>query len=362
MSYELHCVDSVEFLKALPDSGVNLAVWDPPYYRYKDLAWDRQWETESEYIQWIGSILKELTRVLTPNGSNYMFCSDRMLAPLEMETRKHFNVLNRIAWAKRGSEKHNSGQWSRMNKDSLRAFFPQTEYIIFSEQLNADSMALGESGYTAQCEKLRGFVFEPLRAYFAAEKERAGVSTTQIISWFESRGLPKYVTARHTFTQSQWELPTEENYHALRQCFEELGNHSDDYLRREYEYLRREYEDLRREYEDLRQPFAITSDVPYTDVWTFPVIQHYEGKHPCEKPYDLFARIIKASSREGDTVLDLFMGTGNSGLAAVSLGRDYIGIDLQEKWVNTARRKLDKLNGNGIKCAKTSVKSLPLFS
>jgi site-specific DNA-methyltransferase (adenine-specific) len=76
--------------------------------------------------------------------------------------------------------------------------------------------------------------------------------------------------------------------------------------------------------------------VPYTDVWDFPTVKAYPGKHVCEKPVALLSHIIQASSKPGAVVLDAFMGSGASGEAAVKLGRQYIGIELNSKWVERA--------------------------
>ena len=107
------------------------------------------------------------------------------------------------------------------------------------------------------------------------------------------------------------------------------------------QYLRREYEDLRREYEDLRRPFNVTADVPYTDVWTFPTVQYYPGKHPCEKPQQLLRHIIEASTNPGAVVLDAFMGTGSTGLACRDTGRRFVGIEQSAEYVKIARRRID---------------------
>jgi len=323
-------------------NSIDLIFVDPPYFRVKDEPWDRQWETPAGFLAWMDTVLEQFQRVLAPNGSLYLCASTRMAARVEVLIAERFNVLNHIVWDK---------PWGRAEgaeKEALRAFFSQSERIIFADHYNSDNIALGGSGYAAKCDELRGFVFEPLRAYLDGERRRAGVGQSQIMEWFAGGGYPKYVTARHSFTQSQWELPTEENYRRLRQCFHDL-NHGGAYLRREYEDLRREYEDLRREYEDLRReyedlrrPFNVTPDVPYTDVWTFPTVQGYPGKHPCEKPPELLEHIITASSRPGALVLDCFMGSGNTGIAARKLGRRFIGIDESVYWYRTAGRRIAK--------------------
>ena len=79
----------------------------------------------------------------------------------------------------------------------------------------------------------------------------------------------------------------------------------------------------------MRRPFAVSVDVPYTDVWQFAPVAYYPGKHPCEKPQDLMRHTIQSSSREGQVVADFFMGSGATGKAAVSLGRQFIGVELE---------------------------------
>ena len=143
----------------------------------------------------------------------------------------------------------------------------------------------------------------------------------------------------HWFSPSQWALPTAENYQWLRETFSRL-NHGGEYLRREYEELRREYEELRREYEELRRPFTVSAEVPYTDVWTFPTVQAYRGKHPTEKPVALMRHIISASSRPGAVVLDPFAGSGTTGVAARELGRSFVGIEKDAGYFEMADRRI----------------------
>ena len=133
-----------------------------------------------------------------------------------------------------------------------------------------------------------------------------------------------------------WELPTRQCYGWLREC---LCQADGTYLRREYDDLRREYDDLRAEFEALRRPFAVSADVPYTDVWTFPTVGKYDGKHPCEKPRAMLDHVIAASSRPGDLVLDCFLGSGVTGEAAVAAGRRFVGIEMGD-YIHAARRRV----------------------
>lgn len=64
------------------------------------------------------------------------------------------------------------------------------------------------------------------------------------------------------------------------------------------------------------------------------------GKHPTQKPTALLDRIILASTRHGDIVLDPFSGSGTTGIAAIREGRQYIGIELEEEYLKTSIKRL----------------------
>ena len=321
-------------MQALPDSCVDLIVTDPPYFKVKDEAWDRQWAKPAAFIAWLGTVADEWQRILKPNGSLYCFASPQMAARVEVMLSERFNVLTSIVWAK----PPHSTKAEMFRKGDLRGYFPSTERIIFAEHHGADNIAKGEAGYVAKCETLRGFVFEPLRAYLDGGREAAGFTFEMVreaVGCAAGSGLPS-----HWFTASQWCLPTEKNYNKLREAFnaKDGGHLRREYghLRREYEDLRREYEDLRREYEDLRRPFAVTADVPYTDVWNFKTVHGHQGKHVCQKPADMADHIVRASSREGAVVCDTFAGSGALLMGAARSGRHYIGCDASELWAKRA--------------------------
>lgn len=63
--------------------------------------------------------------------------------------------------------------------------------------------------------------------------------------------------------------------------------------------------------------------------------------HTTQKPLALFERLIKASSNEGDTVLDPFMGSGTTGVACGNLGRNFIGIELDTTYYDICKGRID---------------------
>ncbi|MCD4772962.1 MAG: adenine-specific DNA-methyltransferase [Bacteroidales bacterium] len=97
------------------------------------------------------------------------------------------------------------------------------------------------------------------------------------------------------------------------------------------------------------QPYN-TEKVP-GNVWDFPRVRYrmpeYE-KHPTQKPIALLERIIKASTNEGDIVLDPFSGTFTTSYVAKTLQRKSIGIEIDEDYTKIGLRRLsitEKYNG-----------------
>ena len=88
--------DAIEQMKTLPDSSVALIATDPPYFKVKGEAWDRQWDNATSFLAWIGELCREWQRVLKPNGSLYCFAYPRLATAVEVEISKWFSVLNQI--------------------------------------------------------------------------------------------------------------------------------------------------------------------------------------------------------------------------------------------------------------------------
>ena len=78
-------------------------------------------------------------------------------------------------------------------------------------------------------------------------------------------------------------------------------------------------------------------------VWRIPTPRRSEvryGKHPTQKPVALIAQCLRASTRPGEVVLDPFAGSGSTGVAALQEGRRFIGIEVEQGFVNLAARRL----------------------
>lgn len=90
-----------------------------------------------------------------------------------------------------------------------------------------------------------------------------------------------------------------------------------------------------------------------SDVWSdIHRIRHKKRRdeHPCQLPISLLERLILMTTDEGDVILDPFMGTGTTAVAAKRLGRNYIGIEIDEKYIKIAQKNIEetietKING-----------------
>ncbi|MBC8526838.1 MAG: site-specific DNA-methyltransferase [Candidatus Cloacimonetes bacterium] len=86
-----------------------------------------------------------------------------------------------------------------------------------------------------------------------------------------------------------------------------------------------------------------------SDVWTdIHRIKHNKRRdpHPCQLPIHLLERLILMTTDEHDIVLDPFMGTGTTAIAAKKLGRNYIGFEIDKQYVKIVNNKLDGVQSN----------------
>ncbi len=86
-----------------------------------------------------------------------------------------------------------------------------------------------------------------------------------------------------------------------------------------------------------------------SDVWTdIHRIKHNKNRnpHPCQLPIHLLERVILMTTDENDIVLDPFMGTGTTAVAAKHLGRKFIGFEIDKQYVKIANNKLIRIQNN----------------
>ncbi|PYE28892.1 modification methylase [Rhizobium sp. PP-WC-2G-219] len=100
---------------------------------------------------------------------------------------------------------------------------------------------------------------------------------------------------------------------------------------------------------------AANDDVQMRSDWVFPICsggerlkdENGDKVHPTQKPEALLARIMMASTRPGDVVLDPFFGSGTTGAVAKRLGRHYVGVEREQTYIDAARARIEAVEPLG---------------
>ena len=302
--------DCIEKMKHIPDGSVDMVMADPPYNIGK-----AKWDKISNYIEWCGSWLMDCQRVLSDTGSFYLFHNDmEQIADVMLWIRNNTKFIFKqfIVWNKRFDGSKRKGYFDGyVCVENLRNYKKMAEYCLFYTFQD-------ETGLTTV--KLDMNNFTTLRQYFKDYQEALGLNKKQILDVIGQQ-------ADHCFRwgSSQWDMPTPETYAEIAK----FPIHN--------EFVRREYEDLRREYEDLRYTF--NNQKTHHSVWNYEIAKR--NGHITPKPVDLIENILLHSSNEGDTVLDPFMGSGTTGVACMNLGRNFIGIEKDDKYFEIAKSRIE---------------------
>ncbi len=240
----------------------------------------------------------EWKRILKSNGSLFCYCASEMAARLEILFAKDFNVLSQIVWTK-PNEPGFDGWKQKMRKEALRQWYPHTERIIFAEPA---------------CEG--NLHRSPFAHFLRQTRKKAGISSNRL-----TEVIGAYGKVNHGGAVSNWEtgrnIPSREQYDKMAAALEGTGR----------------IEPMP-PYEDVVRPFNVDSSKEFTDVWTFPSVRPYKGKHPAEKPGSMLEHAIEATTFPGDIVLDCFAGSGSTALAALKLGRRTLSIEIDPTWVS----------------------------
>lgn len=99
------------------------------------------------------------------------------------------------------------------------------------------------------------------------------------------------------------------------------------------------YEDTKNKIEDDLNPRGKQT----RNVWSIPLTPRKEkscGEHPTQKPIELLRRIILACSKEGDLILDPFVGSGTTSVVAKMMNRNSVGIEKEQKYIDIAKKRL----------------------
>jgi site-specific DNA-methyltransferase (adenine-specific) len=93
--------------------------------------------------------------------------------------------------------------------------------------------------------------------------------------------------------------------------------------------------------ERIKKSFEINKQKKESNIWKFAVAQN-KTEHTAVFPLELPTRHIKSWTNENDTVLDPFMGSGTTGVACKNLNRNFIGIELDDKYYEIAKERINE--------------------
>ena len=284
--------DCLEFLSSLDDDVIDLICTDPPYYRVVNDEWDNQWFTIDEYYEWCEKWINELGRVAKWNCSFWLFGFPEQLSTL-------LPIINKAGFTFRQQIVVNKGMQAVAGRTSnkLKMYPTATESIFFFHYEARDHIR----DLLQRERKYLNWKGKDVNAHLG--KAISGGGTFACIA---SEKKPR----EHRV------YPTREDWNKLKQVM----------------YLP--------EYDDVVYTFNIQTGL--TDVWDD--INFYDRKvkkfHSTQKPIPLIERIIKTSSNEGHKVLDIFGGSGSTGVVCKMHNREFIGCEIDEEYYN---KSLDRI-------------------
>ena len=277
---EVLCGDAAEVLKTLPQGSANMCVTSPPYYGLRDYGEENQIgveQTPQEYIERLVEVFAEVYRVLTDDGTLWLNIGD-MYANRTWETVKQKDLMG-IPWA-----------------------------LAF---------ALRERGWYLRSD----------------------------IIWHKTNALPEAVKDRPTRCYEHIFLLSKSpkyyyDYKAIQEPIKEVT--AARYTRGRSGEAK--YSETKMSQGIDRKTDAVTEETRQykrkRDVWEVSTNTFRMDEHFAMFPERLIEPCILAGSKEGDTVLDPFFGSGTTGAVAKRFGREYIGIDLNPRYLEKAEMRI----------------------
>lgn len=306
----------------IPDKSIHLIIADPPYFEVKG-EFDFIWKSFADYLQDVESWAIECKRVLADNGCLFWWGHAKKIAYSQIIFDKYFKLINNVIW-----KNTNPNKLNHVFDSGFRSFPPVTEHLLYysnewdisSGNLIVDKATLKNRDYLrSEIMRAKGEInFKEINILLGTASNGGGVASSVLSD----------KKAENTFI-------TKDHYLILRDWLNDKNNNI--YLKKEYNYLRQEYEDLRQEYEELRRPF--NNQYNFSDVIEFPNFDNNILDHDTIKPLTLTKKLIQTTTREGDTVLIPFGGSGTEVEACIDTGRKYICYEISGKHYDTIKER-----------------------
>jgi DNA modification methylase len=299
--------------KLMDGKKADMVFTDPPYGMKKEnegvindnLNYDDLLEFNKEWIPLSFMMLKD-------NGSWYCWGIDEPLMDIYSNILKPMQKENKITFRNLITWDKGSGQGQLSSEFRM---YPIADEKCLFVQVGIQCLTLNADQYWEE--------YEPIRKYLYDERIKCGwdIPTMKTIAGHSDKSRD------HWTGKSQWNLPTEDVYKKFQNWTKENN----------IKAFEKEYDQLRAEYDQLRAYFNNTHD-NMNNVWHFSKTSGEEkesaGGHATPKPIALCGRAIKSSSREEETVLDVFGGSGSTLIACEQLNRICYMMEIDPKYVD----------------------------
>ena len=295
--------DNLEELRKITPESVDLVYLDPPYFTQRDFGeFNDKWNTLGDYLAYMEQVIKQCERILKSNGSLYLQCDFNAVFDLNVVLRRTLGrdkLRNMITW-----------QRSTTKSIATRNYGKVCDYLLYYGGTDCT--------YNPQYTPLTQ---EYIEKCYSNEFRSTNIAQSNGVKGYhyEYKGYkpPKngwrcpLSTMEQLDSENKLIFPTSKNGRISRKMY-------------------------------LHE----SKGVPVGNLWSdFQTLQHglENTGYPTQKPLVLLERIIKASSNEGDLVLDPFLGSGTTAVACKRLNRKFIGIDKNPKSIEITRRRLQEI-------------------
>ncbi len=298
--------------------------------------------SDKSYLVYMAARLLEMHRILKPTGSIYLHCDPTMSHYLKLLMDAVFGsglYLNEMTW-KRSSAHSDTRQGMRRAgkiRDVLLVYTKTDDYVWNPQYMP----------YTADyLEAEYRHVAPDGRPYKETDVTAAKPGGDTEYGWR---------VKRPTHEKTRWSVDLTDEYRNPKQGWEYKA--VNPYRGRYWAYSRANltgfWNEGRLIHRETGMPrlMQFADDMPgvaLQDLWDDipPVSGNERVGYPTQKPLALLDRIIKASSNEGDVVLDPFCGCATACVAADRLGRKWVGVDLSAKAVELVNQRLQQTMGS----------------
>lgn len=328
--------DNLQILQDFPSAYFNLIYLDPPFNTGKDWGeFDDTWETDEKYVEFMRERLQELHRVLHPNGSIYLHCdpeSSYLLKPVMDQIFGKQNYRNTLIW-KRTSAHCSSSVYGRIHDTIL--FYTKSKNFTWGDvriphkesYLNKKYRRMGDYGLW--------------RADKLLQKGARGDALTPQV-W---RGIDPTKKDQRWNPSRVDSMPEELRKKAEKQEYQKLSTLE------KMEWLDRNnlIHWTKGGLPEYRRYLCANRGNPLQDlIFDIAPVLGSSGErsgYPTQKPLELLERLVLASSKEGDLILDPFCGSGTTLVAGLIHRRIVVGIDKNPAALGIAVERLRQVSG-----------------